>query len=98
MAVSRSRDEDQQHQTRIRCLAVAEPSLAAAERLGHINRACQQKDSRIYIQRGREALHAVASIDQLTAPAPRRNYPEAEPRAAGPGCAPISVSRPCSRW
>lgn len=34
--------------TRNRCLYVAESSLAAAERLQHIRRACQQKDARIY--------------------------------------------------
>jgi hypothetical protein len=34
--------------TRNRCLYVAESSLAAAERLQRIRRACQQKDARIY--------------------------------------------------
>jgi hypothetical protein len=52
--------------TRMRCLAVAESSPAAAERLGRINRACQQKDARIYLERGRDALLAVGSYPPLT--------------------------------
>lgn len=74
--------------TRMRCLAVAESSPAAAERLGRINRACQQKDARIYLERGRDALLAVASTDQMTEPAPRGRYPEAAPRRAYQGTAP----------
>jgi hypothetical protein len=76
------------HQTCIRCLAVAESSLGAAERLGSINRACQQKDARIYLQRGHDALQAVEFIDRLTEPAPRRVYPETAPRRAYPSATP----------
>lgn len=63
----------------------AESSLAAAERLGHIHRPCQQRDARVYLQRGRDAVLAVASIDQMThmaEVAPRRAYPEVAPRRA----------------
>jgi hypothetical protein len=63
-------------QTRSGCLHLAEESLAAAERLQHIRRECQQEDARIYCRRAQDALLAVASIDQMTEPAPRRAYPE----------------------
>jgi hypothetical protein len=70
------------HQTRTRCLYVSESSLAAAERLQHIKRPCQQKDTRIYAERGWNALRAVDSIDAMTEPAPRRAKPEVPPRRA----------------
>jgi hypothetical protein len=66
------------HQTRIRCLAVASESLAPGGLNGWEQQpACQQQDGRIYCQRGRDALLAVASIDQMT-----HNYPPATPRRA----------------
>jgi hypothetical protein len=52
--------------TRNRCIHVAEQSLAATQGLAGIRRPCQQKDARIYSQRGRDALLAVTSIDQMT--------------------------------
>ena len=57
------------YQTRTRCLYVAESSLAAAERLRGTKRPCQQKDARIYAERGWNALLAVKSIDAMTEPA-----------------------------
>jgi hypothetical protein len=51
---------------------LAESSLTAAEYYGHIQQECQQKAARIYVQRGQDALLAVASIDQLPEPGPRR--------------------------
>jgi hypothetical protein len=66
----------------------AETSLAAAERLGSIKRACQQKDARIYCQRAQDALLAVASIDEMRETAPRRDYPEVAPSRALPEAAP----------
>lgn len=69
-------------QTRTRCLYVAESSLAAAERLQHIKRHCQQKDARIFGERGWNAVLAVVSIDAMTKPAPRCAQPEVPPRRA----------------
>ena len=68
--------------TRNRCLYVAESSLAAAERLQHIRRECQQKDARIYVERCQDALLAVESIEAMTTPQPRRTVPDATPRRA----------------
>ena len=60
------------HRTRTRCLYVAESSLAAAERLQGIKRPCQQKDARIYAERGWNALVVVESLEQMLESAPRR--------------------------
>jgi hypothetical protein len=67
---------------------VAESSLAAAERLQHIKRHCQQKDARIYAERGWNAVLAVESIDAMTEPAPRRAQTEVPPRGALPQALP----------
>ncbi|MDF2746757.1 MAG: hypothetical protein K0S98_1042 [Propionibacteriaceae bacterium] len=75
-------------QNRTRCLYVAESSLAAAERLQHIKRHCQQKDARIYAERGWNAVRAVESIDAMTEPAPRRAQTEVPPRRALPQALP----------
>jgi hypothetical protein len=67
-------------------LAVAEKSLAAAERLARVNREWQQKDARIYAQRGFEAVQAMGLIDQLMAEADtrhRRVRSESSPRDVG---------------
>ena len=76
------------YQTRNRCLYLAESSLAAADRLQGIKRPCQQRDARIYVQRGQDALLAVASIEQMIEPAPRRAMAEAAPRRALPQATP----------
>ena len=56
------------HQTRIRCLHIAETSLTA-------------NSVSIYCRRGHDAIGAVSSIDALLAEvAPRRAYPETAPR------------------
>jgi hypothetical protein len=51
-------------------------SLAAAQRLQHIKRPCQQKDARIYAERGWNALLAVESIDAMTS----RHHAEHSPK------------------
>ena len=73
---------------RNRCLYEAEQSLEAAAHYGQINRPCQQKDARIYVQRCQDALLAVESIDRLTEPQPRRAVPESVPRRALPEAEP----------
>jgi hypothetical protein len=51
------------------------------ERLERSRRPWQQKDARIYLQQGHDALLAVvAAIDQMTQATPRRAQPEAVPR------------------
>jgi hypothetical protein len=51
---------------------------------GHINRPCQQKDARIYAQRGHDAMRAMLAIEDMLQPTPRRAYPNVEPRRAYP--------------
>ena len=81
---TRTRSRQGLDQIRSQLLADAEKSLAAAEQLERIKRECQQKDARIYAQRGLDTIQAVALLDEVIYPPATlgRAQPLATPRRA----------------